>query len=77
MASYIADYVMKSTNYSIVNIDNVNKLHIMTLEMLTDSQKFKYLDTVKFQMGITHYNELKMYIFRKFPNNDLLNYFKV
>lgn len=74
--SYVADYLLKSTNYTVVNIDNIYKLHIMTLDMLTDAQKFRYLENLKLQVGVTHHNDFKMYIFRKFPNHELLEYFK-
>lgn len=74
--SYVADYLLKSTNYTVVNIDNIYKLHIMTLDMLTDAQKFRYLENLKLQVGVTHHTDFKMYIFRKFPNHELLEYFK-
>ncbi len=76
MISYIADYLMKGSNYNVVNIDNIYKFHIMVLNMLNDTEKYKYLDNMKFQLGMTHYTEFKMHLFRKFPNHELLDYFK-
>lgn len=76
MWSYIISSMTKSTNYSVVNIDNTYKFNIVTMETLTDEQKKKFIENMKIQMGMTYYEEFKMYLFRKLPNSELLKYFQ-
>lgn len=76
MLSYVTEAIFRNSNYSILNIDNLYKFHIMSMMIMNDAEKHKYLDNMKFQLGISHYNEFKMHIFRKFPNHELLEYFK-
>ncbi|MDP3445276.1 MAG: hypothetical protein Q8T08_20650 [Ignavibacteria bacterium] len=59
-----------------MNVDNVHKFNIVTMEMLTDEQKKKYLENMKLQLGMTHYKDFKMHIFQKFPRSELLKYFE-
>lgn len=75
MWSYIAASIGKSTNYNVVNIDNQYKFHIVTMETLTDEQKKKFIDNMRIQLGMTYYNDFKMYLFRKLPESELLAYF--
>lgn len=75
MWSYLASSVLKTSNYSVINIDNVYKFHIITMETLNEEQKKKFVENMKLQMGMSFYDEFKMYLFRKLPNSDLIQYF--
>jgi len=65
---------MKSTNYSVLNVDNVHKFNIVTMETLNDEQKKRFIENMKLQMGMSFYDDFKMYLFRKLPNSELLKY---
>ena len=75
MWSYISSSIMRSTNYSVINVDNVYKFIIVTMETLNEEQKKKLIENMKLQMGMSFYEEFKMYLFRKLPNSELLKYF--
>ncbi len=76
MWSYLTSSAMKTTNYSLLNIDNIYKFMILTMETLDDQQKKKFIENLKLQMGMTFYDDFKVYLFRKLPNSDLLASFK-
>lgn len=76
MLSYITTSIARSSNYGIMNIDNIYKFNIITMEMLSDDQKKKYLENMKLQVGMTFYKEFRGYIFNKFPKSELLKYFE-
>ena len=74
MWSYLTSSFMKSTNYSVLNVDNVHKFNIVTMETLNDEQKKRFIENMKLQMGMSFYDDFKMYLFRKLPNSELLKY---
>ena len=76
MWSYLSSTFMKSTNYNVVNIDNVYKFNIVTMETLNDEQRKKFIENMKIQMGMSFYDDFKMYLFRKLPTSELLKYFQ-
>lgn len=75
MWNYIISSISKSTNYNLLNIDNIYKFMIITMETLNEEQKKKFTENIKLQLGMTFYRDFNMYIFRKLPKSELLKYF--
>lgn len=74
MWSYLSSTLMKSTNYSVVNIENVYRFNVVTMETLNDEQKKKFIENMKLQMGMSFFDDFKMHLFRKIPNSELLKF---
>ena len=66
--------IMSSTNYSTINTNNHYNFFIVTLENLTDEQRRKFIENMKIQIGMTFYENFKIYFFKKLPNSELLKY---
>lgn len=75
MWSYIFSTVSKNSNYNLMNVDNIYKFMIVTMETLNEDQKKKFVENIKLQLGMTLYEDFKMYVFRKLPKSELLKYF--
>ena len=75
MWSYLTSSIIKSTNYSVINVDNTYKFNIVTMETLSEEQKKKFIENMKLHMGLTYYEDFRMYICRKMPKSELLTYF--
>jgi hypothetical protein len=76
MWNYLMSYAVKSTNYSVMNSNNVFNFLISTMEMLkTDDDKKKFLDNMRINIGMSFYDDFKMYLFKKIPSSDLLKFF--
>lgn len=65
---------MRSTNYSVLNIDNVYKFCIVTMETLTDEQNIKFVENMKLQIGMSYYDDFKLYVYRKMPKSKILEF---
>ena len=67
---------MGTTNYSVMNTNNIYNFLIVTLESLNDEQKKKFAENMKLQIGLSFYEDFKIYLFKKLSGSELLNYFK-
>ena len=77
MIPYVFSYAQQFTNYNIMNETNVFNFMIATLETLTDEQKEKFVQNIKIHIGMSFFNDFKLYLFKKMPDSQLLNkYFK-
>lgn len=70
----IINYFNFKTNYSVVNKNNIFNAILCTFELLNDEQSKKYVEILKLQIGITFFDELKIYCCKK--NHTSLKYLK-
>ena len=76
MINYFLNYTLKQSNYNIYNSNNIFNLFIEILESVDDEHKKKIILKSKFIVGITFYEDLKNYLFKKNSNSSLLEFFK-
>lgn len=69
-------YLMNSTNYGITNNNNMYNFMISVMETMNDEQKEKFIDNMKIHIGMTFYNNFKLYVFTKLPNSQLIQHIK-
>lgn len=75
MFNYIVSYVMTSTNYSVINTNNVYNCIISTMAILSDEQKREFIKIIKINIGKTFCHDLRNYLFEKVPDSELLKFF--
>lgn len=76
VTSSVTSGLMRLTNHSVVNINNRYNLDFVTMKKMTDEQRKEYIEDMKIQVGMSYLEGLKMYIFKKSPNSELLKYFQ-
>ena len=75
MWASIVSYAFSSSNYQIMNINNVHNFMMSIMESLNDEEKEKFVHKLKIHIGLTYAGLLASYIFAKAPNSPLLKYF--
>jgi len=65
-------------NYRLMNVNNIYNCLIDVLGGMPDDgeQRTQMLNSIKVQIGMTIYNDFKMYVFKKLPQSKLLALFK-
>ena len=64
--NYVLDYVMKSTNYSCQNMNNIYNLIYHTIKLLeTEEKKQEVLLLIKTEVGLTFLTNYNAYCLRK------------
>ena len=66
--NYILSYVYSSTNYDLMNINNIYNF-INLFDILEDEQIKKVTDLIKINIGMTFYKSFRQYLFNKLPNS--------
>ncbi|ARF08722.1 hypothetical protein Catovirus_1_772 [Catovirus CTV1] len=75
MWGYIVSAMTQNSNYALMNVENLYKFWILTMETLNEEQKKKFIENLKFIMGKTISDNFKKKIFDKTPKSELLKYF--
>jgi len=63
------------TTYQIMNANNIYNFLIDILNKADSSTRIEILKSIKIQIGLTFYNNFRMYIFKKIPDSSLLALF--
>ena len=61
-------------NYSFQNITNIYNFIVATFELIPDEKKKIYVSNIKLMIGMTFCKNLKMYVYEKDPDNELLKF---
>lgn len=68
-------YLNYSSSYTVVNNNNMYNCFIAILMCSNDDMKRNIIDNIKIHIGLTFYNNLKIYIYRKMNKSTLLEFF--
>lgn len=76
LTKWAVDMITYTSNYRLYNSDHMYNSHLEALELMTDENRKKYVEKIKLTIGMSYYEELKLYAFRKIPNSELIKYFQ-
>ena len=65
MYEYIIGSILKSSNYSYMNKNNIFNFIINVYDILNDNQKIKLKEYIKINIGMSFYKDLELYYFQK------------
>lgn len=72
----IYNILSSNSNYTMMNMHNTYNFIIVSMDLLPEENKDKYISNIKLQMGITFYNNLREYIIKKIPDSTNIKFFK-
>lgn len=65
-----------NSNYTIMNMPNIYNFIIISMDLIPEDNKEKYISNIKLQLGITFYNGLREYIIKKTPDSINVKFLK-
>lgn len=71
----VASYAFNHTNYGIVNTNNIYNHMFHTMESLSDEQNEKFIENMKIDIGMTFYNNFRIYVLTKSATTKLIKFF--
>jgi hypothetical protein len=74
VATAVGTYIKTTSNYSMMNMNNLFNFMITTMEMQTDENKTLFVQNMRINMGITVSDQFKQYVFKKLPQSPLLKF---
>lgn len=63
--NYLYEKAIGKFNWSCINVNNIYNLLINIMEDMNEHEQKKILDKIKMYVGISFYNDYKMYCCRK------------
>lgn len=64
------------TNYNVMNVNNTNNCFLEIMRNIEDDDiRNKIIESIKINIGMKYFNQLKMYLYIKCPKSDILKYF--
>lgn len=74
MYKILLDAIMPRMNWSLTNVTNFYNFIISTFEIIPEDKKKLYVSNIKLTIGLSFIRNLKMYLYEKDPDNELLKY---
>jgi hypothetical protein len=66
-------YALSMTNYSVTNINNLYNFILSIMDLLTEEQNQKLIDSLILHLGRSFYKDFRTYIINKIPNSQHLS----
>lgn len=67
-------YLASNTNYRLTNTSNMYNFFISVMELMESNQIPKFIENIKIHIGMTFYNDFKIYYIKKLPNSEMVRY---
>lgn len=65
----VLSYALSNSNYGIANMHNLYNFIISMMDISTEEQNNKMMDSVILHLGRTFYKDFRLYVMQKLPNS--------
>lgn len=65
----VLTYALSNSNYGVTNMNNLYNFILSVMDVLTEEQNQKVIDSLILNLGKTFYKEFRLYVMTKIPNS--------
>ena len=65
----VLSYALSNSNYGVTNMNNLYNFIISIMDICTEEQNGKLIDSLILNLGRTFYKDFRLYIMTKVPNS--------